>query len=72
LREVCDNVLTDATIGRDRAQLRAVALQMLGEAYMNVKKDTASSNPIISGSAPEECQYVRIDTKSSRAREGRS
>jgi len=72
LREVCDNVLADATIARDKAQLRAVALQMLGEAYMNVKKDTPSSNPIVNGSVPEESEYVRIDTKGSRAREGRS
>ena len=45
---------------------------MLGEAYMNVKKDTPSSNPIVNGSVPEESEYVRINTKSSRAREGRS
>lgn len=70
LREVCDNVLTDPTITRDKAQLRAVALQMLGEAYMNVKKDAPSSNPLVN--VPEESEYVRIDTKSSRAREARS
>ncbi|KAL9708991.1 DnaJ-like protein [Leucoagaricus gongylophorus] len=69
LREVCDIVLTDTTIPRDKAQLRAVALQMLGEAYMNVKKDISSSNPLVNGSVPEESEYVRIDTKSSRARE---
>jgi len=69
LRDVCDIVLTDTTIPRDKAQLRAVALQMLGEAYMNVKKDISSSNPLVNGSVPEESEYVRIDTKSSRARE---
>ena len=69
MREVCDIVLTDTTIPRDKAQLRAVALQMLGEAYMNVKKDISSSNPLVNGSVPEESEYVRIDTKKSRARE---
>ena len=71
MREVCDIVLTDTdtTIPRDKAQLRAVALQMLGEAYMNVKKDISSSEPLVNGSVPEESEYVRIDTKSSRARE---
>ena len=60
LRETCDRLLSDSTISREKAQLRAVALQILGEAYMNVKKD-----------APEDgSDYVKIDTKSSRAREG--
>ncbi|XP_006457067.1 hypothetical protein AGABI2DRAFT_195948 [Agaricus bisporus var. bisporus H97] len=72
LREVCDTILTDPTIPRDKAQLRAVALQMLGEAYMGVKKDAQSSNPLVNGGAGEESEYVRIDTKSSRAREGNS
>ena len=38
LRETCERVLEDPTITRKKAQLRAVALQMLGEAFMNVKK----------------------------------
>ena len=60
LRETCDRLLSDPAISREKAQLRAVALQILGEAYMNVKKD-----------APEDgSDYVKIDTKSSRAREG--
>ncbi|KXN83779.1 hypothetical protein AN958_01106 [Leucoagaricus sp. SymC.cos] len=73
LREVCDNVLTDPILSRDKAQLRAVALQILGEAYMNVKKDVPNPDPLVNnGSASEESEYVRIDTKSSRTREGRS
>jgi hypothetical protein len=72
LREVCDTILTDPTISPDKAQLRAVALQMLGEAYVGVKKDTPSSNPLVNGATGEESEYVRVDTKSSRAREGRS
>jgi uncharacterized protein YxeA len=39
-----------------------VALQMLGEAYMGVKKDTEDG-------AAEESEYVKIETKGSRTRE---
>ncbi|KAF8885216.1 X-domain of DnaJ-containing-domain-containing protein [Infundibulicybe gibba] len=58
LRETCDRVLGDPNITRGKAQLRAVALQILGEAYMSVKKDGG-----------EESEYVRVETKNSRARE---
>lgn len=60
LRETCDRVLGDSSISRQKAQLRAVALQILGEAYMSVKKEEHG----------EESEYVRVETKSSRAREG--
>lgn len=59
LRETCDRVLGDPSITREKAQLRAVALQILGEAYMAVKKEEHG----------EESEYVRVETKSSRARE---
>jgi hypothetical protein len=62
LRETCDRILTAPNITRDQAQMRAVALQILGEAYMSVKKD---------GQQGDESEYVRVETKSSRAREGR-
>jgi X-domain of DnaJ-containing len=39
LREVCDRILGDPQLSRDKLQLRAVALQMLGEAYMSVKRE---------------------------------
>ena len=39
LRETCDRVLEDPAVPRAKAQLRAVALQILGEAYMAVRKD---------------------------------
>jgi hypothetical protein len=64
LRETCERVLEDSTITRDKAQLRAVALQMLGEAYMNVKKDDAGPGK------SEDSDYVRVETKQSRARNG--
>jgi hypothetical protein len=59
-------------MSRDKAQLRAVALQILGEAYMNVKKDAPNSNPVVNDGVPEESEYVRVDTKSSRARESKT
>ncbi|KAF8152371.1 X-domain of DnaJ-containing-domain-containing protein [Crassisporium funariophilum] len=61
LRETCERVLSDPGITSQKAQLRAVAMQMLGEAYMNVKKDDAG--------AKEDSEYVKIDTKHSRARD---
>ncbi|KAJ4490986.1 X-domain of DnaJ-containing-domain-containing protein [Lentinula aciculospora] len=58
LREVCDRLLEDPNVGREKAVLRAAALQMLGEAYGSV------------GSARNQFddEYVRVDTRSSRAR----
>ena len=46
---------------RAKAQLRAVALQLLGDAYMSVRKDEDE--------AQEESEYVRIETKNSRKRD---
>jgi hypothetical protein len=61
LRETCDRVLEDPSIPRTKAALRAVALQILGESYVAVKKD--------SDDVPDEGEYVRVDTKSSRQRD---
>jgi hypothetical protein len=55
LRETCERILSDPTISRQKAQLRAVALQILGEAYMSVRKDPEEDN-----------EYVRVETKASR------
>jgi len=62
LRETCERVLEDPTISREKAQLRAVALQMLGEAYMSVKKDDAGKS--------EDSDYVKVEMRQSRARDG--
>lgn len=62
LRETCDRVLEDPTVPRSVAQLRAVALQILGEAYMAVKKDNEEG-------PSEESEYVRVETKNSRKRD---
>jgi len=64
LRETCDRVLEGGEITREKAQLRAVALQILGEAYMAVKKEG-------NGALSEDTDYVKVETKNSRAREGK-
>ncbi|KAL4244778.1 DnaJ domain-containing protein [Abortiporus biennis] len=61
LRETCDRVLEDQTIPRNKAILRAVAMQILGEAYMGVRKDSEETH--------EEAEYVKIETKNSRQRD---
>ena len=68
LREVCERVLEDTSISREKAELRAVALQLLGEAYTSVKKEEPNQPPGSKGFG-DESEYVRVDTKSSRARE---
>ncbi|PFH46743.1 hypothetical protein AMATHDRAFT_7437 [Amanita thiersii Skay4041] len=76
LRETCDRVLGDTSVARDKAHLRAVALQVLGEAYMGVKREPGmgSSVPGLDGfgsGVGEDSEYVKVDTKASRAREGK-
>lgn len=61
LRETCDRVLEDPSINRTKANLRAVALQILGDAYLSVKKDDEPGS--------EEREYVKIETKNSRQRD---
>ena len=57
LRETCDKVLEDPSILPAKANLRAVALQIIGEAYMSVRKEDEERK--------EDSEYVRIDTKGS-------
>ncbi|KAE9394705.1 DnaJ-domain-containing protein [Gymnopus androsaceus JB14] len=54
LREVCDRILEGEGVSREKAVLSAVALQILGEAYLGF----------------DDSEYVRVDTRSSRARTG--
>ncbi|CAL1702788.1 unnamed protein product [Somion occarium] len=61
LRETCDRVLEDPSIPRSKAHLRAVAMQILGDAYLSVKKDEDGIR--------EESEYVKIETKTSRQRD---
>jgi len=55
LRETCDKVLEDPSITPAKANLRAVALQILGEAYTSARKEDEDRK--------EESEYVKIDTK---------
>jgi hypothetical protein len=64
LRETCDRILQDPSLPPGKAHLRAVALQILGEAYSSAKKDSEDGKG-------DESEYVRVDTKSSKEREGR-
>ena len=61
LRETCDRVLGNPGLSQKQRHLRAIALQILGEAYLGAKKDEGG-----------EAEYVRIETKASRERAGRS
>ncbi|PVF99391.1 DnaJ-domain-containing protein [Serendipita vermifera] len=61
LRETCDRVLSpEPPIPQHKLILRATALEILGEAFMNVQKDTPS---IL------DADYVRIDTPATKARD---
>ena len=85
LREVCDRLL-DLGAGREKVLLRAIALQILGEAYMAVKKDpdapglgTGLSGMAQAGQGRgpqgngmgDDSEYVKVETKASRERAGR-
>lgn len=61
LRETCDRVLEDPTIPPGKANLRAIALQILGEAYSSARKE--------SDDGQEDHEYVRVDTRSSKERD---
>ncbi|CAK5278241.1 unnamed protein product, partial [Mycena citricolor] len=58
LRETCERVLEDPNIPRSKSDLRAVALQVLGEAFINVNKDSLAIG--------DDSEYVRIETRKSR------
>ncbi|EJD38159.1 DnaJ-domain-containing protein [Auricularia subglabra TFB-10046 SS5] len=62
LRETCDRILEQPGVPPFKLKLRAQALQILGEAYAAVRKE--------SGDLDDE--YVRIDTRTSKEREGRA
>lgn len=59
VREVCDRVLADTNATAEKRQLRAVALSLMGDAFLSVSKDT-----------PENADdFVRIETPQSKARD---
>jgi hypothetical protein len=73
IRETCDRVLSPPppsklsanthALSRDKLALRAQALEVLGHAYLAVRKDGDGANA--------DSEYVRVDTKASKEREAR-
>jgi hypothetical protein len=60
-------------VGREKVLLRAIALQVLGEAYMGVKRDPNAPRFGIGAGAPggDDSEYVKVETRASRDRAGR-
>ena len=88
LRDVCDRVLAvggggsdgqgqgqgGATVGREKVLLRAIALQVLGEAYMGVKRDPNAprlGQGVGDAQGGDDSEYVKVETRASRERAGR-
>ena len=62
LRETCDRVLANPSLTPQKMHLRALALQILGDAFSRVRKDE-------NGVEGSDAEYVRIDTRASRERD---
>jgi hypothetical protein len=56
-------VLEDPAVGVEKRRLRAVALGIVGQAYLDVRKEPGDD-----GDDEPEAEYVRVETKASRAR----
>ncbi|WVQ85971.1 hypothetical protein IAT38_008139 [Cryptococcus sp. DSM 104549] len=59
VRDTCEKVLTSPGVPKDKLHLRAVALGLMGDSYLSVKKE---------GEAPAE-DFVKVDTPASKQRE---
>ncbi|KAL7414505.1 X-domain of DnaJ-containing-domain-containing protein [Mrakia frigida] len=62
IRETCDRLLADPKLSKEKLRLRAVALELMGEAYMSVKKENDPA-------AMLQEEFVKVDTKASKERE---
>lgn len=70
IREVSENVLYDAHIGKETQRLRAQALGIVGEIYMAVTKSAdAATGPDAPTYPPAEEEYVKIQTMPSQKRD---
>ncbi|KAK0533747.1 DnaJ-like protein [Tilletia horrida] len=79
IREVTERVLYDANVNKETQRLRAHALGIVGEVYSNVKagpaqtevegQDSAQSIGGAPNEGKNESDYVRVDTKASKARD---
>nr|ODN95982.1 chaperone regulator [Cryptococcus depauperatus CBS 7855] len=58
IRDTCEKVLSDPTVSKEKLHLRAVALGMMGEAFLSVNKE---------GALPTD-DFVRIETPVSKQR----
>lgn len=54
IREVCERVLYDSTIGKDGQRLRAVALGIVGQVYSETKGQSANA-------LGNDGEYVKVD-----------
>ncbi|KAL1412658.1 DnaJ-like protein [Vanrija albida] len=59
VRETCDKVLSDPNVSREKRDLRASALNLMGEAFLSVKKGEEGSND----------EFVKIETAASKQRD---
>ncbi|KAL7422956.1 DnaJ-like protein [Cryptotrichosporon argae] len=56
IRETAEKVLSDPNVSKEKRELRAVALDMMGEAFVNVKKEG-------------EEEFVKVETAASKQRD---
>lgn len=66
LRETCDRVLFNSSLSSAQLELRAIALQIMGDAFAGVKKDGEGEH---AGMVGGESEYVRVETKASKERD---
>lgn len=64
IRETCDRLLGDPKVSKEKLRLRAVALELMGEAYMSVKKENDPA-----GVLGDKEEFVKVETKASEERE---
>jgi hypothetical protein len=62
IRETCDRLLGDPKVSKEKLRLRAVALELMGEAYMSVKKEVDPASVLGE-------EFVKVETKSSKERD---
>ncbi|WVQ95578.1 hypothetical protein IAU59_002675 [Kwoniella sp. CBS 9459] len=60
IRETCDKVLSDSTVPKEKRDMRAIALGLMSEAFLGIRKDEESQ--------PGE-DFVKVDTPASKQRE---
>ncbi|WVF68018.1 hypothetical protein IAT40_002780 [Kwoniella sp. CBS 6097] len=60
IRETCDKVLSDPSVPKEKRDMRALALGLMAEAYLGIRKDEESQ--------PAD-DFVKVDTPASKQRE---